>query len=174
MVLNVLLIVSVKSFAFTQSCQLVAKMAGDAYEARPDWFASLSSPSLLNGQLGSLVERNGAWYIYKTSAVSFKQEQCTTQKLVVNGHSVEIVPVLYNRKTHQSAVINGRFLIKVYRVKNLSQLVGRYGFKKVSVLPNRFTAIFDVRPQKSYDYLIERLDQDRDVEWVAPILSEPN
>lgn len=169
------MVLSVNSWSYTQSCELVAKMAGENYEVRPNWFASLSSPSIVSrGLSGTVVERNGAWYIYEKTVDQFQQSECAPQRLGLEGQKIEIVPVLYNRDLHRSAVINGRFVIKVYRVRHLNQLAERYGFNKVSVLPNRFTAIFNVLPQKSYDHMIERLDLDRDVEWVAPVLSEPN
>lgn len=171
----VLFILPIKGFAFTQPCERVAQVAGEDYEVRPNWFASLAAPvRVLKGGSGFLVERNGAWYIYEMPVSPFEKEGCIAKSWNAGGEQIEIVPVLYNRVLGKSAVINGRFVIKVYRVRHLNQLVKRYGFNKVSVLPNRFTAIFDVRPQNSYDLMIEQLDRDRDVEWVAPVLSEPN
>lgn len=170
-----LCILPIKGFAFTQPCERVAQIAGEDYEVRPNWFASLSAPAdLLRGNTAGIVERNGAWYIYEVPVSPFKKEACAPKLWDVGKKQAEIVPVLYNRVLGKSAVINGRFVIKVYRVRHLNQLAKRYEINKVSVLPNRFTAIFDVRPQNSYDLLIEQLDRDRDVELVAPVLSEPN
>lgn len=173
-VLCLTLSLPVSAIAYSQSCQLVAQIAGSQYDTRAFWFASLSPPSKLNKKIkATLIERNGAWFVYKGEKDWFGLDYCASKQLKIKGEMIEVVPVLYNHQNGRSAVINGVFVIKVYRVSDLSMLSSRYGFKKVSTLPNRFTAIFDTRPQMSYDRMIERLDQDRDIEIVIPVLSEP-
>lgn len=151
-------------------------MAGAEYEVRPNLFASLLPPSKFEEKVSvSLMERNGAWFVYEGESSWFKENACAPSFLpTLPEDAIEINPVLINVKTGKSAVVNGLFLIKVYREKHLVGIASRYHFKKISTLPNRFTAIFDVRPQTSYDALIEYLDRERDIEWIAPLLSEPN
>lgn len=162
--------------AYTEPCQLVAQMAGAEYEARPNLFASLLPPSKFSEKASvSLVERNGAWFVYEGGGSWFNVDSCAPSILAtLPEDAIEIIPVLINIKTGKSAVVTGLFLIKVYKEKHLGGIANRYHFKKISTLPNRFTAIFDVRPQTSYDALIEYLDRERDIEWIAPLLSEPN
>lgn len=52
----------------------------------------------------------------------------------------------------------------------------RYGFKLISGLPNRFTAVFDVNAQVGstldYDAILRKLDRDKDIKTVMPVLIE--
>ena len=174
-VFSLLIFATANSFSYVQPCQLVAQVAGDHYETRPVWFASLSPPANFKAGLKvELVERNGAWFIYKGHNAWFDLDECSTKHITVEGKTLAVLPTLYNQQTTKSAIINGTFIIKVYRVDDLKKIAKRYRFKKVSPLPNRFAAIFDVRPQLSYDRMIEILDGDRDIEFVIPVLSEPD
>ncbi|MDG4811996.1 hypothetical protein P8629_03150 [Hydrogenovibrio sp. 3SP14C1] len=169
-VLVLLAWVSFPIYAFTEACQLVAQMAGPSYENKPNRFGSMRSPSEMPSELGAqFIGRNGGWFIYQGKTAWFDVDHCAP----IVSASVEMVPVLLNKKTGHNAVINGIFLIKTYRQEHIDLIAARYGFQKVSPLPNRFTAVFDVKPQTSYDHLIETLDLDRDIEFAAPLLSEP-
>lgn len=166
--------VSLPVQAFTEACQLVAQMAGPSYENKPDRFGSMRAPSEMPSELDAqLIGRNGGWFIYQGKAAWFDVDHCAPIVSAIGSRSVEMVPVLLNKKTGHNAVINGIFLIKTYRQEHIDLIAARYGFQKVSPLPNRFTAVFDVKPQTSYDHLIETLDLDRDIEFAAPLLSEP-
>lgn len=161
--------------AFTQACQLVAQMAGPDYQAKPKRFGSLTAPEDMPKSVeASFIERNGGWFIYQASKDWFDVDHCGPKAQTVGSMTYEFVPVLLNRRTGSNAVVNGVFLIKTYREEHIEQIAERYGFKMVSSLPNRFTAVFDVKPQVSYDKLIETLDRDRDVEFAVPLLSEPH
>lgn len=161
--------------AFTEACQLVAQMAGPSYENKPNRFGSMQSPDEMPKALDAqLIGRNGGWFIYQGDTAWFDVDHCAPIIHSVGSHSVEMVPVLLNKQSGHNAVINGIFLIKTYRQEHIDLIAERYGFQKVSPLPNRFTAVFDVKPQTSYDHLIETLDQDRDIEFAAPLLSEPH
>lgn len=161
--------------AFTEACQLVAQMAGPSYDNKPNRFGSMQSPDEMPEGLNvQLVGRNGGWFIYQGDTAWFDVDHCAPIMNSVGSHSIEMVPVLLNKETGHNAVINGIFLIKTYRQEHIDLIAKRYGFQKVSPLPNRFTAVFDVKPQTSYDHLIETLDRDRDIEFAAPLLSEPH
>lgn len=173
--LVLLSVVSLPVQAFTEACQLVAKMAGPDYENKPNRFGSMQSPDDIPDEFGAqLIGRNGGWFIYQGKKAWFDMNHCAPNVKSSGTRVVEIVPVLLNKKTGHNAVINGIFLIKTYRQEHIDLIAKRYGFRKVSPLPNRFTAVFDVKPQTSYDHLIETLDRDRDIEFAAPLLSEPH
>lgn len=166
--------VSSGAWAFTEACQLVAQMAGKTYEAHPKRFGSLTAPQDMPSDIkATYLERNGVWFIYQADQDWFEVEACAPKTELYGDQSIEFVPVLLNRQSGQNAVVNGVFLIKTYREADIDLLESRYGFRKVTPLPNRFTAVFDVKPQASYDRLIETLDRDRDIEFAAPLLSEP-
>jgi hypothetical protein len=170
-----LLITSLSAQAFTEACQLVAQMAGPDYQAKPKRFGSLTAPEDMPKSVeASFIERNGGWFIYQASKDWFDVDHCGPKTQTVGSTTYEFVPVLLNRRSGSNAVVNGVFLIKTYREEHIGQIAERYGFKVVTPLPNRFTAVFDVKPQVSYDKLIETLDRDRDVEFAVPLLSEPH
>lgn len=171
----VFLVVSSSVQAFTEACQLVAQMAGPDYQAKPKRFGSLTAPEDMPKSVeASFIERNGGWFIYQASKDWFDVDHCGPKAQTVGSTTYEFVPVLLNRRSGSNAVVNGVFLIKTYREEHIGQIAERYGFKMVTPLPNRFTAVFDVKPQVSYDKLIETLDRDRDVEFAVPLLSEPH
>lgn len=171
---SLIILLSPVAQAYTQACQLVAQMAGPAYQPKPNRFGSLTSPQDMPKSVEvTFLEQNGVWFIYQSSQDWFEKETCAPKTETIDTKTYEFLPVLLNKQTGQNAVINGIFLIKTYREKHIDMLESRYGFNKVSPLPNRFTAVFDVKPQASYDKLIETLDRDRDIDFAAPLLSEP-
>jgi len=166
----VLLMATTSSNAYLQACQLVAEKAGKSYQIKPNRFASIVSPEELPKSVpASLIERNGMWFIYQASDIQFEEQQCAPQK--TNG--IEIIPVIYNQTSGHNAVINGVFAIKTYNEKDIHLIADKYNVRKITQLPNRFTAIFDVKPQRSYDELIETLEKDKNIEKMIPLLSEP-
>ncbi len=165
-----LLLFSIASQAYTEACQLVAEKAGKEYQSKPNRFASISAPEDLPASFEvNLIERNGMWFIYQAEQEWFAKEECAPKTI----RAVETVPVLLNQMTGRNAVVNGAFLIKTWQVKHIDEIAGRYKFVKVTQLPNRFTAVFDTKPQASYDQLIETLKVEKDIEKFVPLLSEP-
>lgn len=170
LILFVLLFMATPSFAYLQACQLVAEKAGKQYHSEPNRFASVSAPEDLPESFSAtLIERNGMWFIYQADDEWFGKEECAPK--TVQG--IETVPVLLNKQSGGNAVVNGAFLIKTWQVKHIDEIAPRYHFVKITQLPNRFTAIFDTKPQTSYDQLIEKLESEKDIEIFAPMLSEP-
>lgn len=156
--------------AYLQACQLVAEKAGKSYQVKTLRFATVVAPEDLPKNLtANLLERNGMWFIYQAEDELFSKAECASQK----KHGIEILPVLFNRSSGHNAVINGVFAIKTYREKDIHLVANKHNFRKITQLPNRFTAIFDVKPQSSYDALIEQLEDDKDIEKLVPLLSEP-
>lgn len=174
-----LLFASVNSAAaYSESCQLVAHMAGNKeYVQKPMRVASLLPAHQLPANLSlRLLQNHGAWYIYRTPEPWFDKENCAPLNVeVTQGASatLQFMPVLANLKTGNSAVVLGNFVIKVYREKHLQEVIDRYGFKTLSPLPNPESMIVDVKPTDSYDQLLLALDKDKDVELALPLLSEP-
>ncbi|MBO1923129.1 hypothetical protein [Thiomicrorhabdus sp. 6S3-12] len=161
--------------AYLLPCQLVTQMAGsDVYEAKLQRVASMTAPEDLPAAMGlELLERHGGWYIYQTPEPWFERRTCGPQLRTVQGKNFQFMPVLLNKKTGRNAVLTGTFLLKTYRAKHLDEVIERYGFRLVTRLPKPDTVIIDVKPIQSYDDMIEMLDKDRDVELVAPLMSEP-
>ncbi|QCU89516.1 hypothetical protein [Thiomicrorhabdus sediminis] len=161
--------------AFSEPCQLVAQMVGSkTYQVMPLRLASMASPAQINRdwQLQP-VENHGAWYIYQTPTPWMTKEQCAPLTKNVGANVIEFVPVLMNKTSGHHAVISGNFIIKVYQYRDLAKVIKQYNFLQLSPLPNPQSVIVDVKPQSSYDRLIETLDKDRDVDLALPILIEP-
>lgn len=168
---------SYQAWSYAESCQLVAKMAGNhEYKQKPMRLATMtqSDEVPLEWHL-NLIEQHGAWSIYQTDQAWFLKETCApiTKRNVSNGRTIEFMPVLLNKKTGSNAVITGTFIIKTYRKRDLDKVIQRYKFKELSPLPNPQSMIVDVKPTKSYDLLIRTLDRDKDVDLALPLLSEP-
>lgn len=165
-----MILLSQSAQAYLVACQLVAETAGKQYLAKPERFATITAPEDLPDAIKvTLIERNGMWFIYQADRDWFEREACAPR--VVKG--IETVPVILNQHSGRNAVVNGAYLIKTWKVEDVDKLIDRYRFSKVTQLPNRFTAIFDTKPQASYDELIEILDRDKDIQLFAPLLSEP-
>ncbi len=157
-------------YGYQEVCQLVADKAGASYQPKPGRFATTFAPEDLPSSLSvSLLERNGIWFIYQAKSRVFEKKGCAPKVL----SNVPIKPVLFNRESGINAVVNGVFLIQTYQAKDLNTLAKKYGFKKVTQLPNRFTAIFDTNPQPSYDSLVQILKKDANIAKLVPLLSEP-
>lgn len=168
--LAILSMVTTSATAYLDACKLVTEKAGKSYQVKNNRFASIVAPEKLPKSItASLIERNGMWFIYQTESEQFAKKQCAPQQL----DGIEIVPVVYNQVSGHNAVINGVFMIKTFLQKDINLIANRYNFRKVTQLPNRFTAIFDVKPQTSYDGLIEKLAQDKGIDKLVPLLSEP-
>lgn len=157
--------------AYLQACQLVAEKAGESYQVKPNRFASIVAPIDLPQSIATsgLIERNGIWFIYQADSELFEKQQCSPQQ----KNDIEIVPVLYNQTSGHNAVVNGVFMIKTHQEQDINLVANKYDIRKITQLPNRFTAIFDVKPQDSYDEFIEILSKDKDIEKLIPLLSEP-
>lgn len=158
-------------FAYTQPCQLVQKMAGfESYKLQPLRVASMKAPEDLPAGIKlTLLERHGAWYVYQTPEPWYGTQECAPLK----KQSIEFMPVMLNRQTGHNAVLTGSFILKVHRARDLETVIERYGVSLVTYLPKADSAIVDVRPIKSYDELILRMDIDKDVQLLAPLFSEP-
>ncbi|MBN2648017.1 MAG: hypothetical protein JXR44_09555 [Thiotrichales bacterium] len=167
---------SATAHAYLLPCQLVTQMAGShIYQAKLDRVGSMLAPDELPAQWNlSLLERHGGWFIYQTPQVWFERQTCgPLTKRLENGAGYGFMPVLLNQKTGHNAVLTGTFVLKTYRPEHLSGVIERYGFKLLTMLPKQDSAIVDVKPLASYDDMIEVLDKDRDVDLIAPLLSEP-
>lgn len=164
--------VSTPCFAYTQACQLVQKMAGvDNYQLQPNRIATMNPPdSLPAGVNLPLLERHGSWFVYQTAQPWYSKTECAP----LMKHDKQWMPVLLNRQTGHNAVLTGSFLLKVYRAADLDKVIQRYHLKRITYLPKAGSAIVDVLPIDSYDELILQLDIDKDVQLLAPIMSEPN
>ncbi len=162
--------ISTQLKAFTHACTLVADKAGNSYQPQPNRFASIVPPNKIPINMqASLIERNGVWFIYQTDNTIFASNQCAPQ--IINN--IEIVPVIFNQNSGSNAVINGVFMIKTHHEDDIHLIANKYNFKKVTQLPNRFTAIFNVKPQTSYDELIIKLLADKNIAKLVPLLTEP-
>ncbi|BBP45059.1 hypothetical protein THMIRHAS_04320 [Thiosulfatimonas sediminis] len=161
--------------AYLLPCQLVTQMAGtEIYEAQLQRVASLLAPQDLPAELDlALLQRHGGWYIYHTPQVWFSKQTCGPLDKTFNDKHYAFMPVLLNKKTGNNAVLTGTFVLRTYRPEHLQEVIDRYGFKMVTRLPKDDMAIIDVKPIQSYDDMIEALDKDRDVDLIAPIMSEP-
>lgn len=161
--------------AYLLPCQLVTQMAGaEIYEAKLQRVASMSAPSDLPSEFNlELLERQGGWYVYHTPFAWFEKQTCGPQLKTFEQKRFQFMPVLLNKMTGRNAVLTGTFILKTYRTEHLQEVIDRYGFKMVTRLPKANTAIIDVKPIQSYDDMIETLDKDRDVDLIAPIMSEP-
>lgn len=151
------------------SCELVAQLAGKNYVTSPQYAASMQYQAELEP-----LTQVGVWQVYaypkNTSNPSNHFEACAPFK----HEGVEFFPVL--QKQNQFAVVNGLFMIKTHREADIHRMTQRYGFKQISGLPNRFTAVFDVNAQvdsaQDYDALLRKLDRDKDIQTVVPVLIE--
>lgn len=143
------------------SCDLVKHLAGEAYQTAPNYAASIDKQPDLDA-----IAQVGIWFIYTHPNHQAWFNTCAP----IQRSQSTFYPVL--QTADQFAVINGLFLIKTHREQDIHLLEKRYGFKLVSALPNRFSAVFDVNPVADYDALIKRLDRDKDIERVAPVLIE--
>lgn len=157
--------------AYTQACQLVQKMAGvENYQLQPNRMATMNPPESLPAGLNlPLLERHGSWFVYQTSEAWYGRHACAP----IEKQGLQWMPVMLNRHTGRNAVLNGTFLLKVYRARDLQKVIQHYGLKLVTYLPKSDSAIVDVLPIASYDELILKLDIDKDVQLLAPIMSEP-
>ena len=164
------------SLAFTEGCQLVAKMAGPAYQTAPQMVGSFTTPETMPAEFElNYLERSGAWFIYQTETSWFGKESCaplikTTQAGKIQ--TVDFSPVIKNSQQGQFAVVTPSFMIKTYNKPDIDKMAQRYGFKLLTELPSGGAAIFDVSGQTSYDRMLETLDRDKDIRYAAPVLSE--
>ncbi|MEA3404404.1 MAG: hypothetical protein U9R28_01545 [Pseudomonadota bacterium] len=168
-----LMAVSHTSFAFTEACQFVAKMAGPAYETSSFNVASFTTPEQMPKafELQS-VDRSGAWFIYQTEAEWFTKETCAPLSKQYETQKVDFAPVLKNRSQGQYAVVTSSFMLKTYNKEDIHKMAERYGFRLLTLLPSGGAAIFDVSGETSYDRMLEILDRDKDIRYAAPVLSE--
>ena len=143
------------------SCDLVKHLAGDDYKTAPLYAASVDKQPDFDA-----IAQVGIWFIYAHPDHQAWFKHCAPMQRLQST----FYPVL--QVADQFAVINGLFLIKPHREQDIHLLEQRYGFNRVSGLPNRFTAVFDVNPVDDYDALIKRLDRDKDIERVVPVLIE--
>jgi hypothetical protein len=140
-------------------CDLVAHLAGQDYQAAPDFWASMEV--LADNQP---VAQVGIWQIYRLEHLS--DSHCGQQAW--QGHN--FLPVLRHRD--RFAVIHDVWVIKTHRVEDLARIPERYGFQRVSSLPNRFTAVFNIHPTEDYEAFIKRLDRDKAIDRLIPVLVE--
>ncbi|WP_028485957.1 hypothetical protein [Thiomicrorhabdus chilensis] len=174
LVLGISFITSQQAAAFTGPCQLVAKMAGPAYETKALRVASFTAESAMPQAFElSFLEQNGGWFIYQTQQSWFDKESCAPLVKWHENKAIEFAPVLFNTSTGRNAVVTPSFLIKTYNKDDIDKMAGRYGFKLLTHLPRGSSAIFDVTGVTSYDRMLEELDRDKDVQVAAPVLSEP-
>jgi len=155
--------------AYKHACQLVAQKAGDSYQTKPNRFATNFAPEQLHQDIdATLIERSGIWFIYQTDQVQFARLHCAPRKV----HDMTMLPVVLNKASGSNAVVNGVFMLQTHRWEDINLIAQQYSFKKITQLPNRFTAIFDVKPQESYDEMIIKLDNDKNIARIVPLLSE--
>jgi len=168
------LMVSAQSaLAFTEGCQLVAKMAGPAYETDALKVASFTPPDQMPDVFElDYLDRSGAWFVYQSEQTWFTKERCAPLSKTHKTMTFEFAPVIKNRKQGQHAVITPSFMIKTYNKPDIEKMAERYGFKLLTELPSGGSAIFDVSGQTSYDRMLEILDRDKDIRYAAPVLSE--
>lgn len=166
---------SYQAWSYSESCQLVAQMAGNKeYKQQPLRIASMSRPQALPSEWQlELIENHGAWYVYQTQQAWLNKFNCAPMSKVFKGKTFEFMPVVLNNHTGHNAVVTGAFIIKTYRKKDLENVIQQYGFTVLSPLPNPKTVIVDVKPVKSYDLLLQKLDRDKNVVLALPLLSEP-
>ncbi|MBN2865066.1 MAG: hypothetical protein JXK16_03595 [Thiotrichales bacterium] len=168
-----LLSFSQASLAFTEGCQLVAKMAGPAYQTAPQMVGSFTSPDNMPVAFElNYVERSGAWFVYQTEQSWFTKETCAPLTKPHKNQVFEFSPVVKNSQQGQFAVVTPSFMIKTYNKPDIDKMAQRYGFKLLTELPSGGAGIFDVSGQPSYDRMLEILDRDKDIRYAAPVLSE--
>lgn len=169
------LLLSHQAWSFGEPCFMVATKAGaDIYQPKPKRIASLLPLASLPAEFElTLLERNGAWHIYQTVESWFTKETCAPLRKLYDDRVYDFMPVLFNKQSGSSAVIIGSLIIKTYQEDDLNTIESTYGFKKLTQLPNPRMAIFDVKPTTSYDLLLERLGNDKDIEFALPLFSEP-
>lgn len=162
------------AFAVLVGCDEVAKKSGLGYEVRNHWAASLQAPEALPVELKlRLIERNGAWYVYETEQDWFERETCgDLSKLDENAKSLAFAPVLWSRDSGKSAVIDGTFLIKTHQESDLEKVAAEFGMTLLNRMPSGSSAIFDARPQVSYDHLLEQLARHIRIVTAVPLLAE--
>lgn len=163
-----------QGFAFTEPCQLVAKMAGPTYDNQPKRIASFTPNTEMPEEWNlTLLEQNGGWFIYQADESWFDKETCAPLKKWHQNKEIEFAPVLLNRTSGRNAVITPSFLVKTYQKADIDKIGERYGFKLLTLLPRGGSAIFDVSGVVSYDRMLEELDRDKDIQVAVPVLSEP-
>ncbi len=161
------------SMAFTEGCQLVARMAGPAYDTAPLKVASFTAPEQMPPAFGlEYWERTGAWFIYQTPQSWFTKESCAPLSKRFETTLVEFAPVLQNTKQGQYAVVTPSFMLKTYNKADIDKMAQRYNIRLLTNLPSGGAAIFDVGQQSSYDRMLEIMDRDKDIRYAAPVLSE--
>jgi hypothetical protein len=154
-----LLMLSASSAPLLAACERVSQLMGSAYKTDAHLFASTTQLHRYQA-----LAHVGIWSIYHQQAWSM--DVCAPMK----REGVTFYPVL--RKANGFAVINGIWVIKTFREADIHQVGQRHGLTRVSLLPNRFSAVFQSPDIDSYDRLIERLDRDKDIERVVPVLVE--
>ena len=167
------MVLSPTASAFTQGCELVAQMAGPAYEVDNQKVASLIPPEKMPATIKiNYLVRSGAWFIYQTDPSWFTKETCAPLNKAHRSSTFEFAPVIKNRKQGQYAVVTSSFMVKTYNKLDINKIAQRYGFKLLTELPSGGSAIFEVGSQVSYDRMLETLDRDKDIRYAAPVLSE--
>lgn len=161
--------------SFTQACQLVAQMAGPAYETEPLRVASFEGPDDMPSEFGlAFLGQNGAWFIYQAEATWFVDRETCIPKIRLYGNKrFEFSPVLINQQTGHNAVVTPSFMLKTYREEDIHKIAERYDFRLLTLMPSGKAAIFDVSGVASYDKMLEELDRDKDIQFAVPVLAEP-
>lgn len=151
------------------ACELVAQLAGKGYVTSPQYVASMQYQAALNP-----LTQVGVWHVYDYPQKSPSEPKSFQTCAPIQRAGVEFFPVL--QVQNRFAVINGLFMIITHREPDIHRMAQRYGFKLISGLPNRFTAVFDVNAQvgsgQDYDALLRKLDRDKDIKTVMPVLIE--
>lgn len=151
------------------SCELVAQLAGKDYVTSPQYAASMQYLAELNP-----LTQVGVWQVYAYPKNASNQSETFQTCALIQLDGVEFFPVL--QMQNRFAVINGLFMIKTHHEADIHRMAQRYGFKLISGLPNRFTAVFDVNAQvdstQDYDEILRKLDRDKDIQVVVPVLIE--
>lgn len=164
---------SAQTWAYTQSCQWVARMAGPAYETSHQHVGSFAAPHTMPSELNlTFVERSGGWFIYETAESWFHKENCAPVAKTVKQTPWTFAPVLRNKRQAQYAVVTPSFMIKTHNKADIELMAERYGFRLLTRLPRGSSAIFDVSGVESYDRMLEELDRDKDIDYAAPVLAE--
>lgn len=167
--LGVVVGLSLINYQAWSACELVAQLAGKNYVTSPQYAASMQYQAELNP-----LTQVGVWQVYPYPKNAFNQAQAFQTCAPIQQADVEFFPVL--QKQNKFAVVNGLFMIKTHREADIHRMAQRYGFKLISGLPNRFTAVFDVNAQvdstQDYDEILRKLDRDKDIQTVVPVLIE--